>query len=279
MRGCEVWFSFLRAASDSDSRCDRRHFVYTPFFLHSALVSTMFGSKYKYIHPRTSDAILEGKSLSDESALVLASELKGHTKLKKLRLGQNVIGDVGTTAIMDSLKGNTSLKELHFHDNNIGVAGAMEVARFLKQDTTLTVLYLWKNDFGDEGAAAIAEALKVNSSLSRLYLDSNTIGNVGMSRLAEALKENKSLRLLSLGYNVFDDSGATSMLEALKNSHSPLKTLDLSNSRNISAAQASAINKSMRSILKANRSAPVSANQSESPVVTLQSKGLFGWKK
>lgn len=113
-----------------------------------------------------------------------------------LNLDNEVIGDVGATAIAIALQGNTALTTLELDSNNIGIRGATAIAEALKVNTALTTLWLEGNSIGDRGAAAIADALKINTVLTTLDLYYNNIGDAGATSIAEALKVNTALTTL-----------------------------------------------------------------------------------
>ncbi|WP_256466253.1 leucine-rich repeat domain-containing protein [Wolbachia endosymbiont of Oedothorax gibbosus] len=123
------------------------------------------------------------------------------TKLTRLNLQNNKIGDEGTKALSN---GNlTSLESLMLSNNEIGGKGAKALAN--GNLTKLTLLNLSSNNIGAaEGAKGLAEGNLIN--LIRLDLSNNKIGDRGAKVLANG--NLVSLKSLKLKDNNISNDGA-----------------------------------------------------------------------
>ena len=147
------------------------------------------------------------------------------SKLKRLELGFNGIGDAGAeklaAAVVASHEssgvGSGSLTRLLLYDNGITDVGALALAAALPR-SRLTELSLDGNEITDVGACALAEAIEAtpSSSLEKLGLDGNKITDVGAVCLAAALQQSRSLTDVYLSYNPgITDVGAFALAKAL----------------------------------------------------------------
>ena len=106
--------------------------------------------------------------LTVEGAKDVAAMLKGGSKLKRLDLRSNSIGDEGAEAIANALRNNTQLQEVFLWDNGIGALGMMHLANALRHNTNVHTFHV----HGNEGEAshhygAIQTALRGNQERAR----------------------------------------------------------------------------------------------------------------
>ncbi|KAL0250971.1 hypothetical protein GEMRC1_000185 [Eukaryota sp. GEM-RC1] len=159
---------------------------------------------------------LNGNSIGDEGARVLAEALKVNTTLTNIDLGENSIGNEGAKALADALTVNTTVRRIELWNNDFGNEGAIALADALRVNTVLASLELDGLHIGDQGAIVLADVLKVNSGLTFLNLGYNPIG-VGVVRvLAEALKVNTTLTRFDLSGRSIGDEGAAALADALR---------------------------------------------------------------
>ena len=115
---------------------------------------------------------LEENSISDVGAFALSAMLMSNENLESLNLYFNEIGNLGCSAFGEALKANGSrLKRLNMNMNNIGDDGLMKLASGLKSNTSLMELNLSGNNIKHNGALALARALEdENTTLETLTL-------------------------------------------------------------------------------------------------------------
>ena len=112
---------------------------------------------------RESEIDLQGQKLGDADADAITTVMR-ETKLTKLLLANNELGDEAAKKIAATLAENTTLVSLSLHNNRITSEGGHAFATALGKNTTLTSLYLSSTDLGNEAeeAIAMANALRPN---------------------------------------------------------------------------------------------------------------------
>ena len=192
--------------------------------------------------------VLDGNSIGPAGAESLATALKTNTTLTNLDLSDNDLGPAGAESLATALKTNTALTHLELSGNNLGPAGAESLATALKTNTTLTNLNMSVNNLGLAGAESLATVLKTNTTLTNLDLSGNNLGPAGTESLATALQKNKTLTNLNLSVNNLGPAGAESLAKALK-TNTTLTNLDLMRNN-----LGSAVAESLATALKTNTS-------------------------
>ena len=155
------------------------------------------------------------------------------SRVTRVDLGGNNIGDYGVEAFADVLRDNDTLSVLLLDGNNISSRRRLHsFAEALCENTTLTELSLSKNALGDGGATEVAEALYQNRTALRvLHLSECGIGSEGVDLLVHALIYNHSLTSLDLSHNPLGPGpGATRFRQALA-ANTSLLSLDLHHCR------------------------------------------------
>ena len=128
---------------------------------------------------------------------VLKTLLKSCSRLEKLYLEGNRLGDTGVLALLESVKNSDCacchLRELYLGQNDIGPEGASTLAQALVNDGPLSAcekLYLEGNCIGPSGAQTFRQVLlehKDTIRLQKLYVDNNQIGKQDSIALGAAL--------------------------------------------------------------------------------------------
>ena len=108
--------------------------------------------------------VLKSNNITAEGAREIAEALKKNTRLEKLDLGYNKIGDNGTQYLADALSNNNrTLIKLHLQSNSITAVGARYLAEMLKNNRAIRRLGLDYNNIGDQGIQALSHTLYSNS--------------------------------------------------------------------------------------------------------------------
>jgi Ran GTPase-activating protein (RanGAP) involved in mRNA processing and transport len=172
---------------------------------------------------------LGGNGLGSKGARAIASSGLFHqsgrpSRLNKLDLRYNDIGDFGMEAISNALmnKTNTEKSEsknsddasaphncqnanvvqfLYLEGNNIGDRGCAALSELLSSKPLtdecggnlsccrIQEVFLGANRIGPEGAECIASALRVNKTISKIYLEGNSLGAQGAAAFCQVLEE------------------------------------------------------------------------------------------
>ncbi|KAL0241023.1 hypothetical protein GEMRC1_006259 [Eukaryota sp. GEM-RC1] len=90
--------------------------------------------------------VLSHCKLSDENFKQIVSALQlNSSRLDKLSLGGNCIGNEGAIALADTLKENLSIKTISLGSNSIGNEGAESISQALLMNTNVTLIKLFSN--------------------------------------------------------------------------------------------------------------------------------------
>jgi hypothetical protein len=163
----------LRASKIDDSVC--RH-----------LASTM--AAWPSVGATVHTLDLEGNTIGDDGAAVLATAFKTTHSLRHVDLGNNLIEHDGCVALANWIKRSTTIQELSLAHNSIGDAGVTCVARALHTNRSLTSLDLRCTDISDEGIIQLASALATNEILRSLSIQENDIGDAGLQALVNCFQ-------------------------------------------------------------------------------------------
>jgi len=137
-----------------------------------------------------------------------------HThRVKRLLLGNNIVGDDGAAAIAGFLRerGDSPLDCWYIAGNRIGPRGLAHVCEALATDTRVTSLWLKRNPLKAAGMPAIAELLRTNTKLEVLDLVNCGLLDAGLETVLAALMgpgANKTLRHLYIGTNGISERSA-----------------------------------------------------------------------
>lgn len=149
----------------------------------------------------------------------LYTSLSSCTRLQRLDLCKNRIGDAGAKMLADVLlkcpQLLQSLLRLDLSNNEIGDLGVSSLANALPRARHIQALGLESNFIGDEGIGHLAGALPSCPGLQQLFLCRNEIGDPGAGELARAMPQCASLQVLDLSENEVSDVGAERLAAVL----------------------------------------------------------------
>ena len=116
-----------------------------------------------------------------QNCISLASVLKKHNFLSKLRLARCSIDADGTSELASGLARNNTLQTLWLLGIPIGIRGITAIAQILPQNNRLQDLVLSHESIGPEGTRKLIESLSHNATLLRLTLPAKYRSSVSTS--------------------------------------------------------------------------------------------------
>lgn len=136
----------------------------------------------------------------------LLGAMRFTSRVKRLLLGNNIVGDGGAEAIAEFLRArrDSPLECWYIAGNHIGPAGIRHVCEALAHDDRVTSLWLKRNPLKPEGATHVAGLLRANRRLEVLDLVNCGLLDEGFETLLDALtgpSRNTTLRHLYVGTN------------------------------------------------------------------------------
>jgi Ran GTPase-activating protein (RanGAP) involved in mRNA processing and transport len=174
---------------------------------------------------------LAGCNMGPEGAAELGATLAEGwcPDLEVLRVGENMVGLAGGTALVQALVYTPGLKVLDLARANISTEGAAAMAQTVRAGALrhLEVLDLSLNYVREAGMAQLAAALVDTPApaLTHLNLAENQMGVEGAKSLAAMLRTAPKLELLHLHGNAIKAEGVQHVMAAVAQS---LRVLDLS---------------------------------------------------
>ena len=199
--------------------------------------------------PHLTELNLWDTQMGEKEVTAVARSLQGISKLKKLVLSRNPLGQVITelathlpsvphlteldlaktqmgekevTTVARSLQSISKLKKLVLSFNPLG-QGITELVTHLPSVPYLTKLDLMGTQMGEKEVTAVARALKDLPNLKRLNLSSNPLGR-GVSELIQHLSSIPQLRNLELGDVKMTKKEASELCAALEGKEIDLLT-------------------------------------------------------
>lgn len=150
----------------------------------------------------------------------LLDAMKMSQRVKRLLLGNNIVGDAGAAAIADYIRqrGDSPMECWYIAGNHIGPDGIRPVCDALADDARVTSLWLKRNPLKAEGMAPLAELLRANRTLEVLDLVNCGLLDEGLATLLGAFtgpSANKTLRHLYVGTNGVTERSAGRVAEFL----------------------------------------------------------------
>ena len=137
----------------------------------------------------------------------------------RLDLCKQVVGPAGITPLLASLEGHPFVKRLLLGNNVIGNSGARAIADFLASDRSrLTVWYIAGNEIDEAGLKPLCDALVDRPEVEGLWLKRNPLGPGSGPLLAELVRHHEGLRTLDLVNTGLLDAGAAPLLDAIAES-------------------------------------------------------------
>lgn len=135
----------------------------------------------------------------------------------RLDLCKQVVGPGGIRPLLGAMMRTDHVKRLLLGNNIIGDGGAAAIAGFLRErgDSPLDCWYIAGNHIGPVGIAHVCAALAEDTRVTALWLKRNPLKAAGMRPLAELLRVNRTLRVLDLVNCGLLDDGLKVILDAL----------------------------------------------------------------
>lgn len=137
---------------------------------------------------------LHFQKLSNDDLSNLIKVLEKNTAVKRLRLNNNGIDNVGIKTIAIWLATNQSLEVLNLSSNHFTGIGVNDLVEALKRNTTLKELHLFGNEIYDTEMGKFLKVLEVNTSLNRLDLNGNPASLESHLAIINKLKDNQRKR-------------------------------------------------------------------------------------
>lgn len=133
----------------------------------------------------------------------LMDSIKNNQYVDHFLLGNNIIDEVGATAIANFIKSQhvPKIKTWYLAGNRISETGIQLIADALKSDQDTDALWLKRNPLKPQGVKAVGELMEVNKSIKILDLHNVGALDEGIKYLFQSLKKNDTLRHLYLDAN------------------------------------------------------------------------------
>ena len=163
----------------------------------------------------------------------LLISMDGNEQVKRLLLGNNIIGDHGAKSIANAIKNNSvpNMDTWYIAGNDITDIGIQPICEALYNNNSVKSLWLKRNPLKPSGVLFIGRLLENNSFISTLDLDNCGVFDEGTSILMNSLKNNSTLKNLYLSVNGITLDGVSSISDYLSSPNSYLETLFLSVNR------------------------------------------------
>lgn len=145
-------------------------------------------------------------NIDEAGSVALASLLVKCEKLRFADFSWNSIRLAGAQALTTALK-ESKVVRLNLAWNGLGDRGAKSLAGALAENTELQFLDISKNNLREEAASALAACLAHNSTLRSLQLNGNPLTDRGVGKILQAIGINCSVRDLSLHGVALERSG------------------------------------------------------------------------
>ncbi|GAM24530.1 hypothetical protein SAMD00019534_077050 [Acytostelium subglobosum LB1] len=146
----------------------------------------------------------------------------------RLDLCKQVVGPEGIKPLLGAMRQHSTIKRLLLGNNIVGNGGAQAIADYIEYnpDSKIDTWYIAGNNFDEEGITLIAEALHKDTKVKALWLKRNPLLPGGVRPLARMLEINTYLQTLDLLNCGILDEGVTTLFNSLKTSNnSTLKHL------------------------------------------------------
>jgi Ran GTPase-activating protein (RanGAP) involved in mRNA processing and transport len=177
--------------------------------------------------------LLSKNQISDDGSSAIGRQLPSNLKI--LDMSDNDVADVGAEVISQAVV-DSRLEKVVLANNKIGDLGAMAFGHRMAQSSCLVELDLDGNEIGDEGATALAKGLAPRrcsdesvcktSSLLILCLRDNSIGDEGAGAFVEHLDQNRVLVTLDISGNDGISSDRRHILEMLFKHRKPRRPFE-----------------------------------------------------
>lgn len=135
----------------------------------------------------------------------------------RLDLCKQVVGPEGIRPLLGAMRESRQVKRLLLGNNIVGDGGAEAIAEFLREqrESTLDCWYIAGNHITAAGLRPICDALAGDRRVTALWLKRNPLKASGMEPLASLLRRNETLRVLDLVNCGLLDGGLAVLLGGL----------------------------------------------------------------
>jgi uncharacterized protein (DUF924 family) len=135
----------------------------------------------------------------------------------RLDLCKQVVGPEGIGPLLGALRSTDHVKRLLLGNNIVGDGGAAAIAGFLRErkDSPLDCWYIAGNHITAQGLEHVCSALADDTRVTALWLKRNPLKPAGMLPLARLLQKNATLQVLDLVNCGLLDEGLSTLLGAL----------------------------------------------------------------
>ena len=211
--GVDHQTAFNRGTMTTDGRLDLCKQVVGPDGIRPLLAAMMHSDRVKRL-------LLGNNIVGDGGAAAIAGFLRERrdSPLDCWYIAGNRIGPEGMAHVCDALAGDTRVTSLWLKRNPLRAAGVVPIARLLRANATLEVLDLVNCGLLDEGLATVLGALTgpgANKTLKHLYLGTNGITERSAPRIAEYLAGDCALESFFLSCNRLGDEGVEHIARGL----------------------------------------------------------------
>lgn len=136
----------------------------------------------------------------------------------RLDLCKQVVGPEGIRPLLGAMKFTTRIRRLLLGNNIVGDGGAAAIAEFLREreDSPLDCWYIAGNHIGPAGIAHVCDALMDDTKVTSLWLKRNPLKAEGMRPIARLLAKNRTIEVLDLVNCGLLDDGLSIVLDALR---------------------------------------------------------------
>lgn len=139
-------------------------------------------------------------ALDDDKVIRLVNALQKNTKITKLDLSCNLIGDRGAIALATL----STISELDVESNNIGITGATALAngKFKKLNLGMNRIgYNSNGDITDDEKKALIEAFSANVNLEKVNLNTCDLNTEHHGEMISKIIVGSSIKILNLDFN------------------------------------------------------------------------------
>ncbi|KAI8468546.1 MAG: hypothetical protein J3K34DRAFT_8402 [Monoraphidium minutum] len=150
-----------------------------------------------------------------ESLRIMSAALAA-TKLRRLNLSDNALGEKGVRAAAEAFVRQEGLEFLSLQNVGCSVHACKAVSELLVHTAALSGLHLFNNMSGDEGAGFIADVLARSPAMADFKMASSRVGPAGGTALARGLGAGRCLVRLDLSDNPMTPEVAPALAAALK---------------------------------------------------------------
>ncbi|MDP2435075.1 MAG: hypothetical protein Q8P67_04985, partial [archaeon] len=135
----------------------------------------------------------------------------------RLDLCKQVVGPQGIEPLLMAMMSTSQVKRLLLGNNIVGDGGAEAIARFIEErkDSPLVCWYIAGNEIGPHGFERVCQALAHDTKVNSLWLKRNPLSPAGMVPLRAMLAINQTISVIDLVNCGLLDEGVANLLPAL----------------------------------------------------------------